>query len=178
MFLLMRARIFAFAILTALAVLTPASVASASKGPSTQQIQAAVKQAARSKDLWATFNICNTRNHPNSVGIRGQMPGLGFRAQLSMEFQMKYWSARQKRFRQIKGADKSITLGSQSTGLYQDGVTFRFAPHAGFLASVVSFDWTLGSRSVAHLTRWTSKGHPNADGGDPPHYSAGRCVLH
>lgn len=160
-----------------LAVPPGASVASAATGPSTQQIQAAVKQAARSKDLWATFNICNTQNHPDAAGIRGQMPGLGFRAQLSMEFQLKYWSVRERRFKPVGGGDRWVTLGNAITGLHQDGFTFPLPAHAGFLASAVSFDWTVGGKSVARLTRWTSKGHPDADGGDPPHYSAGKCVI-
>jgi hypothetical protein len=178
MFLLVRVRRSALMLVAALgAVAARPPVAPGSSTPTSRQIQAAVREVARSTDLWATFNICNTHTHPNSAGIRGQMPGLGFRAQLSMEFQIHYWSVRDKRFKIVQGADKAVTLGSATTGLHQDGVTFRFAPHAGYLASSVTFDWTIGRTVVAHLTRWTSKGHPDADGGDPPHYSAGRCVI-
>jgi hypothetical protein len=181
MFLFVRTPVLATSLLVALIASAPAAAATApppvSSGPSNAEIQAAIKQVKRSKDLWATINICNTRTHANAIGIRGQMPGLGFRTKLSMEFQVHYWSVKEKRFKLIKGADTVINIGSKVSGLHQDGVTFRFAPHAGFLASTVSFNWTLGSKSIGSLTRWSSKGHPDADGGDPPHYSAGRCVI-
>jgi hypothetical protein len=180
MFLSVRTPAFAAAMLAALITSVSAVAATpppVSSGPSNAEIQAAIKQVKRSKDLWATINICNTRAHANAIGIRGQMPGLGFRARLSMEFEVHYWSAREKRFKPIKGADTVIDLGSVISGLHQDGVTFRFAPHAGFLASTISFNWTLGNKSIARFTRWSSKGHRDADGGDPPHYSAGRCVI-
>jgi hypothetical protein len=177
MFLLMRTRLASISLLVAAALQPAAALAARTSSPSHKQIRAAVKQVERSKDLWATINICNTRRHPNAVGIRAQMPGLGFRAKLSMEFQIVYWSVAQKKFKPVQGAHKVISLGSERTGLHQDGVTFRFAPHAGFLASNVSFVWTLGRRSIARLTRQTSSGHREADGGDPPHFTAGRCAI-
>lgn len=154
-----------------------ADAAAAARGPSAKQIQAAVKEASSSKDLWATFNICNTAKHPRTIGIRGQMLGLGFRTNMSMSFQVEYWSVRQRRYRPIAGATKSITLGSAITGLHQDGVTFKFKRHAGLLAAVVSFDWALGTRPIAHLVRATSKGHPDADNGDPLRFSSGNCRI-
>ena len=27
--------------------------------------------------LWATINVCDTAAHPNTIGIRGSMPGTG-----------------------------------------------------------------------------------------------------
>src|SRR5262245_47393421 len=32
-----------------------------------------------SKRLWATVNVCDTVGHPDSLGIRGSMPGSGDR---------------------------------------------------------------------------------------------------
>jgi len=178
MFLLMRIRTSPVTLLAALSALLAGSpVALSASGPTGTQIRTAVREVARSKNLWATFNICNTRSHPNAVGVRGQMPALGFRARMSMEFQIRYWSVKDKRFELVKGTDEVVSLGSATTGLHQDGVTFQFDPRAGYLASTVSFYWTIGRTPVARLTRWTSKGHPDADGGDPPHYSAGRCAI-
>jgi hypothetical protein len=177
MFIYVRARLAMILALLAFVLSAPAAWSATTPAPTNAQIQAAIKQVSRSKDLWATFNICNTKSHPNAAGIRAQMPGLGFRAKLSMKVQINYWSVAGKKFKPIPGALKSISLGSAATGLHQGGVTFRFAPHAGFLASIVTFDWTLGNKLIGELTRHSSKGHPLADDGDPPHFSAGKCVI-
>src|SRR5947209_20193020 len=57
------------------------------------RISRAVRNAERSPSLWATINICGSRRHPNDVGVRGQMPTLGFSASLFMVVQVNYWSA-------------------------------------------------------------------------------------
>src|SRR6516165_1209759 len=61
------------------------------KPPTAAQMRAAVQRAERSKYLWATVNICNTKRHPHAIGVRGQMPALGFPALLQMTVHLKYW---------------------------------------------------------------------------------------
>jgi hypothetical protein len=179
MFLPVRTVVPAIAALTAIVLLVPGLGQAAPRpiAPSRSEIRAAARAAVRSSGLWATVNICNTKRDPDAIGVRGQMPGLGFRTRLGMEFQIRYWSARERRFRLIGGADKSITVGSATSGLHQDGATFHLTPHAGFIVATVSFTWSLGQMVLVRVTRWTRSGHPDADGGDPPRYSAGKCVI-
>jgi hypothetical protein len=176
MFLRVHARV---ATLIATALLAPAAAAQAAgpSGPTHAQIRAAVKRAEGSRDLWATVNICNTKRYPDVIGIRGQIPSLGFSAQLSMQFQVEYWSARDKRFKPVRGTRQSVSLGTQKRGLHQSGVRVGFGPHAGSLRGTVRFEWRLGSRLIGHANQTTSHGHPSADFGDPPHYSAWKCVI-
>ncbi|MEA2144947.1 MAG: hypothetical protein QOG59_534, partial [Solirubrobacteraceae bacterium] len=66
--------------------------AQAASGPSPTIISAAVAKARHSRDLWTTVNVCTPRPKPHTVGVRAQMPALGFRAWLSMQVQLDYWS--------------------------------------------------------------------------------------
>jgi hypothetical protein len=143
--------------------------------PTARQVQAAVRKAKRSTDLWATVNFCNTKSHPNTIGVRGQMPSLGFAAKLVMQFRVQYWNG--KAFTPVRGLSKTIALGSVTRGVYQAGVGFPFAPHAGLLRGMVTFEWRLGNRRVGQAMRSTRKGHPRADFGDPKGFSSGSCVI-
>ena len=40
---------------------------------------ARTKPPAKSPDLWATINVCDTVLHPDTIGVRGSMPGVGAR---------------------------------------------------------------------------------------------------
>src|SRR5947207_14010398 len=37
-----------------------------------------------SKRLWATVNVCDTVGHPDSIGIRGSMPGDGQKGEVML----------------------------------------------------------------------------------------------
>jgi hypothetical protein len=134
-----------------------------------------VGKAERSKNLWATVNICNTKNHPNTIGVRGQMPSLGFATKLRMQFRVQYWTG--TAFTLVRGLSKSIVLGPVTTGVHQAGVRFPFAPHAGVLRGWVTFEWRLRGRRVGQVTRATRMGHRDADFGDPKGFSSGVCVI-
>ena len=104
----------------------PASGGSpAPKVPRAAQIRTAIQSAERSADLWATINICDTKRHPDSIGIRGQIPSLPFTANLAMEIGVDYYSIPDKRFKPVPGATKSIGLGAVSTGVHQGGSCSR-----------------------------------------------------
>jgi hypothetical protein len=158
----------------ATAAAAPAT-ASSPPAPTARQVQAAVRKAKRSTDLWATVNVCNTKNHPNTIGIRGQMPSLGFAAKLTMRFRVQYWNG--KAFTPVRGLSKTVALGAVTRGVYQAGVGFPFAPHAGLLRGSVTFEWRLGNRRVGQTTRATHKGHPRADFSDPKGFSSGSCAI-
>ena len=151
--------------------------ASSTPAPTPRQIRTAVRNAERSNNLWATVIICHTKNHPNTIGIRGQMPTLGFATKLRMQFRVQYWTG--KAFTPVRGVSKTITLGPAVHGVYQAGVRFPFAPspQAELLRGSVSLEWRMGSTRVARVTRSTRKGHPDADFGDPERFSSGVCVI-
>ena len=171
-------RLPALVALLSIALATAAAAATAATSPpapTPRQVQAAVRKAKRSTDLWSTVNICNTKSHPNTIGIRGQMPSLGFAAKLAMRFRVQYWNG--TAFTTVRGLSKTIALGPVTRGVYQAGVGFPFAPHAGLLRGSVTFEWRLGNRRVGQDTRATRKGHPRADFGDPKGFSSGSCTI-
>jgi hypothetical protein len=175
------AAVSAIVVLLAVAAPAPAtgppSTKAKPKPPTRAQIHTALRRAEASPNLWATVNICNTRRHPGVVGIRAQMPALGFEATLRMRFEVDYWSARAKVFRPVPGARQRVTLGTQRTGLHQEGVQFSFPPHSGSLRGRVKFEWVDGRRLLGRSIQNTTRGHRAADFGDPAHYSAPRCLI-
>jgi hypothetical protein len=163
--------------LVTLVVLGVPSFADASRRPTSSQIRNAIRKAERSRDLWATVNICNTKRHPNVLGLRGQMPSLGFNASLGMRFGVDYWVITKHQFRPVPHVSESVSLGSSKMGLKQGGVRFKFGSHSGHLRGSVTFQWRLGRRVLGSITRKTSGGHPRADFGDPPRFSASQCWM-
>jgi hypothetical protein len=172
-----RSVIFALTVVSLLALAAGSAARTPAPRPTRSQMLAAVRSAERSHYLWATVNICNTRRHPDAIGIRAQMPALGFAATLEMEFQIDQRSARRASFRPVSGAKRSVSFGSVKKGLQQDGVTFSFPSHAGALRGTVKFEWRLGHWVLGRSTLVTTRGHPSANFGDPPRYSAARCVI-
>jgi hypothetical protein len=165
----------------AAAILMTATVGAsvAAGGLSPRRIAAAAARAERSPQLWATVNICSSRDDPDALGIRGQMPTLGFPVKLWMDIQVNYWSAATKRFLPIKSAaaTRMLALGQQSSGLQQDGAIFPFGAHAGLLDATITFTWTRGGTTIGQAVRRTTAGHPTAAYGSPPHYSAAQCTI-
>jgi hypothetical protein len=147
------------------------------KAPTPAQIQTALRRAESSPDLWATVNVCDTRRHPDVIGIRAQMPALGFESTLRMRFLVEYWSTQAKAFKAVPGATRPVTVGLEKTGLHQEGVQFPFPPHSGSLRGTVKFEWATGHRLLGRSIANTTHGHRDADFGDPAHYSAPRCVI-
>jgi hypothetical protein len=148
------------------------------KNPTQAQIRSAVRRAERSTSLWATVNICDTKRYPNTIGVRGQMPSLGFPAWLSMNVQLYYFSPTEKRFLAVpKGGTKTVRLGRSSSGLEQDGATFAFAPPVGPLDATIQFVWQRAGKLLGETTLHTTAGHRDADFGSPAHYSAKQCRI-
>lgn len=145
-------------------------------GPSAAQIRAAVRRAQRSRNLWATINICNTKRYRDVIGIRGQMPALGFETNLSMEIQVDYWNIAQKKFVPDPGVKLPVALGRATNGLHQGGVSFRFHPPAD-LSGQISFTWKLAGKVIGHAHRTTQGGLKHVAFGDPPGHSATTCRI-
>ncbi len=164
-------------LLLALAMLelSPALARGTARKPTRAQVRAAVRQAERSQYLWTTINICNTKRHPLTLGIRGQMPALGFASVLDMKIHALYWS--RGKFVVVPKVQQVIDLGSQTGGLHQGGVSLRFAPGAGRLSGRITFQWKLAGKVIAQATRTAAAGHPSADYGDPTHHTSEQCLI-
>lgn len=170
---------FAAPAAAATAATTPAA-SGRPAAPSRAQVAAAVHAAERSPDLWATINICNTPQYPDFIGIRGQMPGLGFTTHIYMTIRVEYYDPALGRFKP-SSAVKTVDLGHATRGAHQGGVRFPFqTPLAGEsyqLRGAVTFVWAIGRRVIARAIRHTKHGYQHVDFGDPPGYSAGTCTI-
>jgi hypothetical protein len=174
------------AIIAALGICATAGQAKRSSrrsGPTAAQIRKAVAGAERSKMLWATVNVCQTKGKHaakgGSVGIRGQMPTLGFAATLSMTIQLNRYSVKSKSFAALPypTARTTVSPGTFATDLHQDGAVFPFSGPAGLLNATVTFSWTRAGKLLGSTTQQTTAGHRDAAGGRPPHYSTAQCQL-
>jgi hypothetical protein len=147
--------------------------------PSRAQITRAVRNATRSRYLWATVNVCERHRRGGLLGVRGQMPALGFDATLSMTVQLRQYDAADKRFVFVRGvtAMHTSTLGIVRTGVHQDGAEFPYAVDTGELDAIVTFTWTRAGRPLAQVTRLTTGGHPTAADSTPRGHSAANCRL-
>jgi hypothetical protein len=155
-----------------------AANASTNGSPTRSQIKKAVAQAEHSKSLWATVNICNGPSFPDTVGIRGQMPSLGFPARLSMDIQLNYFSTTEQRFLPLPvGGQRLLQLGRSSNRLQQGGALFSFNPHAGLFDATVKFIWRRSGKLLGETMHPTTAEHPNAKYGSPAHYSANQCQI-
>ncbi|HEY2316896.1 MAG TPA: hypothetical protein VGH67_01240 [Solirubrobacteraceae bacterium] len=164
-------------VLAAAVLLAAVPVSAATVGPA--RIARAVRTAEKSRSLWATVNICSSRRYPHALGVRGQMPTLGFSASMSMVVQVNYWSTASRRFLPIQSklASTRLSVGSAATGLEQDGAVFPFTAHTGLLNATVTFIWTRSGKVIGQTVRRTTAGHRDADHGSPPHYSAAQCRI-
>jgi hypothetical protein len=162
----------ALAALTAVLAAAPLSALASSKPP-------APKFA--SSVLWATVDVCNTAANPNTIGIRGSMPGTGDKHEtMYMEFVVEYQSS-SGRWRYFKkgGLSGYVPVGSAGSKSRQDGQDFELAPNSATytLRGVVLFQWRLDGHTVASTVRSTSAGHDPAAGSDPPGFSAASCMI-
>jgi hypothetical protein len=173
---LMRAALMTTVLAAALFVAS-GSASAGTVGPA--RIARAVRTAEHSKSLWATVNICSSRRYPHALGVRGQMPTLGFSASMSMVIQVNYWSATSHRFLPIQSklATTRLSLGHATTGIEQAGAVFPFKAHTGLLNATITFSWTRSGKVIGQTVRRTTAGHRDADHGSPPHYSAAQCLI-
>ena len=136
----------------------------------------------KSVDLWATVNICDTEAHPDRIGIRGSMPGLGKSATLYMRFQVHYFARADGKWHTVgaKG-DTTVKVGVAKRSVLEAGRTFYVpAPADGgahTLRAAVTFSWKRRGRVVKKLREITENGHRSTKGADPPGFSAATCQI-
>jgi hypothetical protein len=135
--------------------------------------------------LWATVNVCDTSASPDTIGVRGSMPGSGRSGeQMYIRFRVQYFSRSERHWHNItRGADSGwIPVGSARFKVRQAGWSFRFLPPeqgtSSLLRGVVAFEWRRGDKVINHAQKRTTSRHRSAAGADPPGYSAQNCTIH
>jgi hypothetical protein len=139
----------------------------------------------QNKRLWATVNVCDTVGHPDSIGIRGSMPGSGDRKEaMFMRFQVQYYTAADSSWHDLGEASDSgfIEVGSSKYRTRQSGITFTITPPpAGspphLLRGVVTFEWRQDGEVVRRARKRTTSHHPGTKGADPAGFSAATCSI-
>jgi hypothetical protein len=135
-----------------------------------------------SRRLWATIDVCNPTDQPDTVGVRGSMPGDGqardrmyMSFRLQMETSLGHW-------RELSGSTTAsfVAVGTGASSR-QGGSSFVIKPVAGkppiILRGVVVFQWRRGKTVLTQATRTTSAGHQAFAGADPEGFTAASCSL-
>ena len=144
---------------------------------------AAVRSLLSSRELWATVDACGPKDQPNTIGVRGSMPGDGSAKDIMyMRFTVQYYDFTAKRWTSLgKGADSGFVKVGSANVVRQAGRNFQFARTPGKpsfrLRGVVFFQWRHAARVLAEATRPTTARHKSLAGADPHGYSAGTCKL-
>ena len=170
----------AFAVLAA----APAAAAGASavthgSGGESAQLQALL----RSRELWATIDVCNPADQPDYVGIRGSMPADRHRGdKMYMSFRLQYMDTATKKWVDLASPKAPVyTYVGPSSTVRQGGRSFQLVPRTGkpgvTMRGVVSYQWRRGSKVLQSTTRPTTAGHKSLAGADPAGYSAAECAT-
>ena len=135
-----------------------------------------------SRLLWATVNVCDTDNSPNTIGIRGSMPGTDdTRATMWMRFRVQYLSEDHRWHDVTMGGDSGfVAVGSARSRARQAGRSFRIDPNNGkpvVLRGRVSFEWRLRGVVIRRASMRTRRGYESSAGADPPGYTASTCKI-
>jgi len=134
-----------------------------------------------SRELWTTVDVCNPKDQPNTVGIRGSMPGDGNAKDLMyMRFRIQYLDVTTNRWVDLsKEADSGFVKVGTAQLARQAGRSFTFAPSASksafTLRGEVVFQWRKANTVLLTSTMPTSAGHTSLAGADPKGFSAATC---
>jgi len=166
----------ALAVPVAAPALASSPLAPAAKGPS------APRSLRLSRELWATINICNPSDKPNTVGVRGSMPGNGqAHDTMYMSFRLQYMSATTQQWVDLSKTVPAFIAVGAAKAARQGGSSFELKPVTGTPAftmrGVVSFQWRHGAAVVASLSRPTTAGHQSLTGADPTGFTAATCKI-
>jgi hypothetical protein len=179
--LLCGASLALLALAATLVALLPAATQAASR---TTTAKRAIDTHAlyRSRLLWSTINVCNPSDQPNTVGIRGSMPGDSqAHDKMYMRFRLQYLNATTNQWADLaKSASGFVSVGTGASPR-QAGRSFQLSPVVGqpafTLRGVVTFQWRQGTAVVAQTSRPTSGGRESLAGADPAGFSAAHCLI-
>ena len=160
------------------ALLAPASVPAATSGAPTARMAGSVLQ---SRQLWATINVCNPKDQPDIVGVRGSMPSDGHKQdRMYMSFRLQYMNTTTNHWADLAGTTPTfISVGGGTAR--QGGQSFQLMPVAGkppfALRGLVEFQWRRGKTVLQSARRPTTAGHVSLAGADPRGFSAASCQI-
>jgi hypothetical protein len=163
---------------------TPVGAAYAKTGRATTLERALL----HSHELWATIDVCSPSDQPDTVGIRGSMPGdtlkgAGKRAgeKMYMSFRLQYMTASGQWVDLASGASSAFVAVGSGASSRQGGTSFALKPVAGrppvMLRGVVDFEWRRGKTVLVSAVQPTSAGHKSLAGADPANFSAATCAI-
>jgi hypothetical protein len=135
----------------------------------------------KSSELWATVDICNTARHPDTIGIRGSMPGDGRRRDtMYMRFLVQNYDASAHTWQNIgTSADSGFVLVGSAGTTRQAGHSFTFKPTTTpfMLRGLVEFQWHRSGHTRRSVTLPTTAGRKSLAGDEPKGFSAATCEL-
>jgi hypothetical protein len=141
------------------------------------------QRAGASRRPWATVNVCDTQRWPDTIGIRGSMPGSkDGREAMWMRFQVQFLAADDGKWHDVPEGGNSgfVYIGPARDKARQAGRSFRISPKKGeevLLRGRVFFEWRLKDDVVRRASTRTRKGHRSSAGSDPPGYTASTCAI-
>jgi hypothetical protein len=176
-----RAKIRARVSLCGLIALLPAAAPSVARGAETRTVGAHALD--RSRELWATIDVCSPPDQLNTIGVRGSMPGDGqAKDTMYMSFRLQYENSATGQWIDLESAAPPpfVAVGTGKSAR-QAGRSFQLVPVAGkpafTLRGVVSFQWRRGTAIVHTVSRPTTAGQLSLAGADPAGFSAATCVI-
>jgi hypothetical protein len=163
---------------------TLASSATPTQSPAPKKkTTAAERTLLESPQLWATIDVCNPADQPDTVGIRGSMPGDEHsKDEMYMRFRLQYLDSTTKLWVDLSnGAESGYVAVGAAKSARQTGRSFQLVPVAGkpavTLRGVVSFQWRHGTSIEYTVSRPTTAGHDSLAGADPKGFSTAECLL-
>jgi hypothetical protein len=172
----------ALALLAAPAALAAVPAAASSAASSSTTPRTGAHALLKSRELWATIDVCSPKDQPNTVGIRGSMPGDRRSSdKMYMSFRLQYMNSAGTWVDLSSGVTPGyVSVGSAGEGR-EGGRSFQLVPIAGRPATemrgVVNFQWRHGKTVLARASRATGAGHRSVAGADPPGFSAASCLI-
>jgi hypothetical protein len=136
-----------------------------------------------SSELWATVNVCDTPGAPDTIGVRGSMPGTRVRGErMYLRIRLEYLARADQGWHAVGHAGDSgrIYVGSAFHPLREAGMSFSFAPPAEgslLLRGRVTFEWRLHRQVLYRAEQLTTAEHDDVAQSDPPGFSAAVCEI-
>jgi len=138
----------------------------------------------KSRHLWATVNVCDTEDNPDTLGIRASMPGSGRRGEtMWMRFRVQYFSQSEQIWHNFlaEGTDSGYMKVARHARFKarQSGFLFPFSPQVGdryLLRGAVEFQWRRRGKVKRNARELTTAGH-HVTVADPEGYSEATCEI-
>jgi hypothetical protein len=179
----MTAKISLCTCLAALVLALPSAALATSSSSPSPNTAASKRALLKSPELWATIDACSPTDQPDTVGIRGSMPGNGQAGEtMYMRFRLQYLEPTSKHWIDLTTATTpNFAAVGGAKAARQAGRSFQLVPVPGkpafMLRGVVSFQWRKGAKVVESVSRPTTAGHKSLAGADPTGFSAATCSI-